>query len=193
MRLGFLVAGYTEQYYFWEIVILVRKSIVVIFIVFLSSVSSGMQSLVSTAILTFFAVLQWHTKPYYDPMLNNMEQMSLFVIIFTIYAGLYYQAGEGDVIVESDFVKWVVFFAVIIPSLVFIVNFIIKIRIEILKVAAAKSTKLFRYLTCGSVNVAEFKLKYMAGMNEEEENSFLDEQHVFPRAKNLQGFMQQDK
>ena len=150
IRLGFLVAGYTKEYYYWEIVLLIRKSILVLVIVKLATVSSGMQSLVSTALLTAFAVWQWHTKPYYDPVLNNMEQLSLFVIIFTIYAGLYYQAGENDPIVDSDFVKWVIFTAVITPSLVFAVNFIHKMRIEILKVAAGKSNKLFRYLTCGS-------------------------------------------
>ena len=57
----------------------------------------------------------------------------------------------------------------ITPSLVFAVNFIHKMRIEILKVAAGKSNKLFRYLTCGSWDLSEFKLKYMIVDSDEDE------------------------
>ena len=90
MRLGFLTAGYDDKYFYWEIVLLSRKSILVIMIVFLSSVSSGVQSLTALFFLTSFFMLQWKLQPYYDPALNQMETMSLFVIILTIYSGLYY-------------------------------------------------------------------------------------------------------
>lgn len=41
VRLGFLTAGYSDEYFYWEIVLLSRKSVLVMMIVFLSSVSSG--------------------------------------------------------------------------------------------------------------------------------------------------------
>ena len=90
MRLGFLTAGYSDTYYMWEIVLLMRKTVLVLLIVFLSSVSSGVQSLSAILILTVFFMVQWRLQPYYDPELNAMETLSLFVIILTIYAGLYY-------------------------------------------------------------------------------------------------------
>ena len=73
-----------------------RKSLLVLMIVFLSSVSSGVQSLTSILVLTCFMVVQWRHEPYYDKQLNDMETLSLTVIIITIYFGLYYQAGEGE-------------------------------------------------------------------------------------------------
>lgn len=167
-KLGFLISGYSEKYYSWEIVLLLRKSFIVIFIVFFSSISAGMQSLITAAILTFFAVVQWRVQPFYDPILNQMEQLSLFVLIFTIYAGLFYQVSEGDPIADSEIVKWNIFLLVILPSIVFALNFLHKIRIEILKVAASKSGKLFRYLSCGSLNLTEFKLKYMDEVSDDE-------------------------
>ena len=42
IRLGFLRSGYEDKFYFWEIVLLMRKTVVVLLIVFLSSVSSGL-------------------------------------------------------------------------------------------------------------------------------------------------------
>ena len=67
-----------------------RKTLLVLMIVFLSSVSSGVQSLSAILVLTIFFMIQWRLHPYYDPGLNRMETLSLFVIILTIYFGLYY-------------------------------------------------------------------------------------------------------
>ena len=98
IRMGFLTAGYSEDYFFWEIVLLMRKTLVVLMIVFLSSVSSGVQSLTAILVMTIFFGIQFKLQPYYDPALNDMETLSLFVIILTIYCGLYYQAGEGEAV-----------------------------------------------------------------------------------------------
>lgn len=168
VRLGFLVAGYDEKYFYWEIVLLMRKSFLVLIIVFLSSVSSGVQSLTSIFVLTIFLVIQWRLSPYYDDQLNQMETLSLSVIIITIYFGLYYQAGEDDPIMQSDLVSWVIFAGVLLPSIAFALNFSRKMWIEILKIFARNSTKAFRFVTCGAKDLAQFKQEYMADESEEE-------------------------
>ena len=82
-----------------------------------------------------------------------METLSLFVIILTIYSGLYYQAAEGEAIMDNQIVTWVIFGAVLIPSLLFAFLFMRKMWVEILKIALAKSASAFRFLTCGSIDV----------------------------------------
>lgn len=113
-----------------------------------------------------------------------METLSLGVIILTIYAGLYYQAGEGDPFMESQPVTWVIFFAVLAPSISFAVNFARKMWVEILKVIANKSAKLFRYATCGMKDLTEFRMQYM-----EEDTEEGDEDHELkepaPKEENL--------
>lgn len=47
-----------------------RKSLLVMSIVFLSSVSSGVQSLSSILFLMAFFLVQWRYQPYYDEQLN---------------------------------------------------------------------------------------------------------------------------
>jgi len=79
-----------------------------------------------------------------------METISLFVIIVTIYFGLYYQAGEGEPIMQSEVVTWLIFICVLSPSIAFGINFGQIMWIEILKVVAGKSARVFRFLTCGS-------------------------------------------
>ena len=41
LRLGFLTQGYVEEYYYWEVVLLLRKTSLVIFLTFLGPVSAG--------------------------------------------------------------------------------------------------------------------------------------------------------
>ena len=67
-----------------------RKTLLVLMIVFLSSVSSGVQSLSAVLVLTCFFLIHYRLQPYYDQGLNNMETYSLLVLILTIYFGLYY-------------------------------------------------------------------------------------------------------
>ena len=187
VRLGFLTAGYNDNYFYWEIVLLMRKTLLVLIIVFLSSVSSGVQSLSSVLILTIFFTVHWRLQPYYDEQLNRMETLSLFVIILTIYFGLYYQTGEGEPAMQNDVVTWVVFVAVLVPSIVFAVNFLRKMWIEVLKVVAGKSAKAFRFLTCGSIDITQFRRKHM----EEESDNEGDKDVVEgtdDKNRTLQGF-----
>ena len=87
--------------------------------------------------------------------------MSLLVIILTVYSGLFFQAGEGDTIIKNNLFIWFIFFAVFSPTLVFAVNFVLKMRIEILKVLAQKSTFMFRLITFNSIELRDFKKQYM--------------------------------
>ena len=119
-----------------------------------------------------------------------MEELSLGVIILTIYSGLYYQAGEGDAFMESQPVTWLIFGAVLIPSLAFSISFGRKMWIEILKVVAGKSAKCFRFITFGLKDLVEFRMQHMDEESDEEENAEHELKEDVPKATNLQGFRQ---
>ena len=58
-------------------------------------------------------------------------------------------------------VEVVIFLLVLIPSVIFTINFLLKMRIEILKIAINKSPKAFRFVTCGVTDMNEFRMKYL--------------------------------
>ena len=64
--------------------------------------------------------------------------------------------------------------------------------IEVLKVVAGKSTKAFRFLTCGTKDITVFKMQYMDdGESEEEEQNPVEDgaaSKIQRGAKALQGF-----
>ena len=136
VRYGFLTEGYCSDYYYWEIVKLSEKSVIILLLTFLGPISSGVQSL--TVIIVFIVYLGVYIikKPYDDNNLNNMEHISLFVLIMTVYCGLYYQASKDEKLMQTNFVKWSLFIIVLASSLIFAIYFFFKMRIEILKVCA---------------------------------------------------------
>ena len=148
IRLGFLTSGYTDDYYYWEIVLLLRKTVLVLLVTFLQAVSGGMQSLTFVVIITIFYFIQTKINPYYDQRLNNLERLSLFVLIITIYCGLFFQAGKTDVFLKNAIVKWVIFLCIFIPSCAFLIYFIDNMRTEVLKMISKRSKFLFRLFTC---------------------------------------------
>ena len=133
LRLGFLTQGYEDRYYYWEVVLLLRKTILVLLLTFLAPVSSGVQSLSAILLLIFSLVYQILKKPFYDDRLNHLEATSLGVQIMIIYFGLYYQAGKNDEFVSGDFVMWLIFGLIIIVSIQFIAVFAVRMRVEMLK------------------------------------------------------------
>ena len=40
--------------------------------------------------------VQVHLKPFYDPQLNQLEEISIIIQLAIIYFGLYFQAGRYD-------------------------------------------------------------------------------------------------
>ena len=56
---------------------------------------------------------------------------------------------------------YIVFFAVLIPSIIFALNFSKIMWIEILKVIVVKSPRAFRFLTCGTKDVTAFKTLHL--------------------------------
>eukprot|EP00210_Caulerpa_lentillifera_P000097 g93.t1 len=76
---GFLYKGYDEKYYYWETIILIRKTILAVISVFAENVE--LQSVFMSITLVFFLSLQLLLQPFTSsfPCLNRLEALSLGV------------------------------------------------------------------------------------------------------------------
>ena len=88
---------------------------------------------------------------------------------------------------QSGFVKWAIFLMVLAPSTVFAFYFIVKMRLEILKVAASRSPKAFRFVTCGFMDINDFRQAHM-DVDSDEEDSSSEQDDQKPNAEKLRGF-----
>ena len=94
LRFGFLTSGYQNKYYYWEVFLILRKTVIVLLITFLAPISAGVQSLSTIIVLGSFLIVHLRISPFYDKKLNDLETYSLVVLIITVYFGLYYQASK---------------------------------------------------------------------------------------------------
>lgn len=132
LKFGFLTSGYQEKFYFWEVLLILRKTLIVLMITLLAPLSKGMQSLTTISVLLAFLTVHIKIAPFNDQRLNDLESYSLIVLIITIYFGLYYQSSKGtESLFESDITKWLVFFGVFVTSSTFLAHFIYKMHAEI--------------------------------------------------------------
>jgi len=119
-KYGFLFSGYKLKYWYWEIIILIRKLLLASMTVFMTSTTSTYTQGLA-ALMIMFASLAIHLFfiPYEDSMLNNLETIGLACSIFTIYFGLLtFEWGggtAGDKSQEST-VAWVS------TALIFVMN-----------------------------------------------------------------------
>jgi hypothetical protein len=89
-RFGFFYNGFKMSHFYWEFLILYRKIIIIVIVVFLGSESIPVQALSLMLVLLTFLFLQYSQEPYTLSKLNHIELRGILVSSITIYCGLYY-------------------------------------------------------------------------------------------------------
>jgi len=99
--LGRVFKGYTQKYYYWELVIIARKSMLaVISIVFV--VDSQSQIMLGLLVLFFSAICHARCMPFIHPHMNTLEFLSIFVSATTFFASIFtLEDGASESLVHS--------------------------------------------------------------------------------------------
>ena len=72
-------------------------------------------------------------NPFSTPTLNKMENYSLQVAAVTIYTGMYYVTGKNYNYMQNDGVSWFFLVCIVLPNLIFLIYWVISMRIEVIK------------------------------------------------------------
>ena len=119
---GFLYQGYVPRKYWWELIIILRKFLILLALVFLNRVSVTVQALVALIILIIALRLQLAFNPYASLKHNRIEELALICGGFVIYAGILYLSGDiGEetkiflfililVFTITFYVKWIFYY-----------------------------------------------------------------------------------
>jgi len=89
-RIGFLYSGYHPYFYYWEFVVVLRKSIMVIVADLMVTTQSEIQSQVAITLLWFFVILQYKAMPFETRRFNRTEFLSLLSSLITVICGALY-------------------------------------------------------------------------------------------------------
>ena len=93
-RYQFLYGGYMKDRYYWEIVIIVRKLLMIAIIVFLAN-SVNIQALAAVLLIVVFSILHLIYQPFEVALMDNMEMLSLGTSFVTFFCGLFLYVTDG--------------------------------------------------------------------------------------------------
>ncbi|KAL0206744.1 hypothetical protein P9112_012455 [Eukaryota sp. TZLM1-RC] len=101
----FLRSGYTNEFYFWEILIMVRKFIITLLVVYLPD-NVGLQIIVGIYLFIMWILAQVFCKPFTDSLAHALELLSLSVLFSTLVGSLSFVEEEdySDVVVIVLFI-----------------------------------------------------------------------------------------
>ena len=98
---GFLVGCYEPKMFYWELIITLRKMLIIAVTVAFSSVSTAFQALTSLLVLSVSILVHRSMKPFTDPTFNSLELQGLLVTVITLYAGLLYSTSTLNNVAQS--------------------------------------------------------------------------------------------
>ena len=97
---GFLYRSYKKNYVFWESVIMLRKAVLAVIVVFSYPLGANLQQVLAGLLFTFVLYLQMLCCPYRPEFdsLNKMESLSILVSAMTFGSSMFF----GDEHVSSN-------------------------------------------------------------------------------------------
>ena len=120
LKYGFLFGGFKEEVFYWELVVMTRKTCVIFATEFLTSVSSEVQVLVSILIIIASIMSIIKIKPFLNNETNGSNIYSQQVQMLMMYIGLFYMTGHGrEYMADTSKLHWILIPLVVVPSAAF--------------------------------------------------------------------------
>eukprot|EP00347_Sterkiella_histriomuscorum_P007237 403349735 len=187
-RLGFLYRGFRAELYYWEIVIMYRKIVLIFISVFISAYGVVAQALIVFIVLIVFMIINSKKYPFATLPLNDLETLSLITSMITVYCGLFFVSNTKQSQIDSDpelkskalqlsESTQIFFFVVIVVSnIIFFTYWGFKMFQELKQKLMKKMPKLYLFF-CACQNEMSFK-KDIRNMQIQDENEALREKFI---------------
>jgi hypothetical protein len=136
-RFAFIYSGYQPESYYWEFVVVVRKSYFVLVSNLLSTYNMDVQSYTGLLGLAFFLLIHNIKKPFAGIKLNQLEAYSLIASIVTLICGMLYDTTLG----KNEVTYYIMVAVVLLANLNFLIRCLLGVLRRIREVVAAKYPK----------------------------------------------------
>ncbi|KAJ6249788.1 insulin-like growth factor binding protein [Anaeramoeba flamelloides] len=137
LKFGLLCTRYNKNFFFWEIVIMIRKLFLVISQIYLYNYTV-LQLIAMILILLLALIIQFRFKPYIESRHNFLESILLFISNVILFAGLVFYSNELDLYSNNNNLITVLMFIIIFA--VFLLLFITFLDVAN-KIKVSKRTK----------------------------------------------------
>ena len=131
-RFLFLYRGYKSDRCFWEFIVLTRKILLIITLVFLYYISTNFQAFMVSIILSLSFVVQKLGNPYRHHHLNKLEEKSIFSLFIICLGGWYFEDQQGF---KNNIVDWIIIILILFTNLGFLLNWSYHYLCYVLKIS----------------------------------------------------------
>lgn len=130
-KFGFLYNGYKRSSFFWEIIIMYRKILMIAIAIFMNRIGIIVQALVLLIFLVGFLQLNNMRRPFASRTLNDIEDLSLMTGIVTIYCGIFFITNKDsnseafNPAVDFSLPSWgsmMIFLIILLANLIFVLT-----------------------------------------------------------------------
>ena len=151
-KFGFLYNGYKRTNFFWEIVIMYRKILMIAISVFMNRIGIIVQALVLLLLLVGFLQLNNMRRPFANRALNDIEDMSLMTGIITIYCAIFYISSKDpqseSFNANKDFYldnngKLMLFAIIVLANVAFILTWVVRFVSVIRLLVKERSARIY--------------------------------------------------
>ncbi|CDW79374.1 UNKNOWN [Stylonychia lemnae] len=155
-KYGFLFRGYKKRFYYWESIVMYRKTLLIFISVFFVSFGVLVQAMIVMLLLIFGITTQMKLQPYQTEALNILEVLSFKFIIKLFFLELnimqFAQSSNKYIVAGlSDETKIFFFFVIVIFNMTFflfwVYYFFIELREHIIKKLA---WVYLNFILCGN-------------------------------------------
>lgn len=119
---GFIYRQYKDECVFWEVMILTRKVLIGVILVYAYPLGPNLQGILSLGVVIGSLILHLIHMPYKYPALNVLEGCSLSVSMFTFYFGILFEAEK-----TKTWAKLFLSVILVIAILSLVIAFMIKV------------------------------------------------------------------
>lgn len=130
-KFGFLYNGYKRSSFFWEIIIMYRKILMIAIAIFMNRIGIIVQALVLLIVMVGFLQLNNSRRPFASRTLNDIEDLSLITGIVTIYCGIFFITNKDsksesfNPAVDFSLPSWgsmMIFLIILLANLMFVLT-----------------------------------------------------------------------
>ena len=154
-HLGFLTNGFKDKFYYWEIIIIYKKLILIFISSFAGHLGKVTQGLVFFIIIICFLLATFKLKPYSRKGFINLECLSLVVTLCTVYFAIFFVSDVTDFQDETGVTPYMwkankhsknfFFLLILVANLIFMIYWIYLMALDIRAILRVSNERLYTY------------------------------------------------
>jgi hypothetical protein len=141
-KYSYLYNGYSSSRYYWEIVILARKFLIVANLVFIESISLTLQTLLAMVVVSIYALVFVAAEPYQESDLNKLDILGVCSAYLFSFMAVYYTDPKN----REYYVDWVILCLVLATNILYILSWLY-LFLKTMKQAKAEEAALKKLAT----------------------------------------------